>query len=120
VPCRPTSTRAPCSWHPHNSNQILEIGDFFHPRTREIADTLPAPPAVGCCTLRLVALVDRITRMGWVIKTTSASGFGLLYLLAMLKPLRLCSLHFASEKEGLDRRHNLVVASGQTGYALAV
>jgi hypothetical protein len=66
------------------------------------------------------ALVDRITPEGRVTKTTSASGFGLLYLLAMLKQLRLCSLHFASEKEGLDRWLDLVVGSGQTDYALAV
>jgi hypothetical protein len=49
------------------------------------------------------AVVDRITPEGRVTKTTSPSRFGLLYLLAMLKQLRLCSLHFASEKEGLDR-----------------
>jgi indolepyruvate ferredoxin oxidoreductase beta subunit len=26
-----------------NEDQILEIAEFMHPRTQEIADTLPAP-----------------------------------------------------------------------------
>jgi indolepyruvate ferredoxin oxidoreductase, beta subunit len=102
-------------------NQILEISDFFHPRTQEIADTLPAP--LGRWLLRTCwagAVVERIARKGRVIKTTSVSGFSLLYLLAMLKPLRRRSLRFAREKEGLDRWLDLVVASAQTDYPLAV
>ncbi len=102
-------------------NQILEIADFFHPRTQEIADTLPAP--LGRWLLRTWwagALVERIAHKGRVIKTTSVSGFSLLYLLAMLKPLRRRSLRFAREKEGLDRWLDLVVASAQTDYPLAV
>ena len=40
-------------------------------------------------------LVDRLTRKGRVVKTTSISGFSLLYLLSKLKPLRRRSLRFA-------------------------
>jgi indolepyruvate ferredoxin oxidoreductase, beta subunit len=102
-------------------NQILEIADFFHPRRQEIADMLPA--GLGRWLLRsrwAGALVDRIARQGRVIKTTSVSGFGLLYLLAMSKPLRRRSLRFACEQDGLDRWLDLVVASAQTDYPLAV
>jgi indolepyruvate ferredoxin oxidoreductase, beta subunit len=102
-------------------NQILEIADFFHPRRQEIADMLPA--ALGRWLLRTRwagALVDRFARQGRVIKTTSVSGFGLLYLLAMLKPLRRRSLRFACEQDGLDRWLDLVVAIAQTDYPLAV
>src|SRR5207248_1157016 len=45
--------------------QILEIAEFFHPRTQEIADTLPA--ALGRWLLRTRwarGLVDRATRKG--------------------------------------------------------
>ena len=45
--------------------QILEIAEFMHPRTQEIADTLPAP--LGRFILNtawLRALIDRMTRKG--------------------------------------------------------
>ncbi len=67
--------------------QILEIAEFFHPRTQEIADTLPA--ALGGWLMRTGwarGLLDRFTRKGRIIKTTSIGGFVLLYLLASLKP----------------------------------
>src|SRR5207302_4592186 len=66
--------------------QILEIAEFFHPRVQEIADTLPAP--LGDWLIRTPwarRLVDRATRKGNVVKTTSVGGFLLLYTLAKLK-----------------------------------
>ena len=56
-----------------DDGQILEIAEFFHPRTQEIADTLPA--GFGRWLLRTGwarGLVDRFTRKGRVVKTTSA------------------------------------------------
>src|SRR5207302_1048384 len=66
--------------------QILEIAEFFHPRTQEIADTLPGP--LGDWLMRTPwarRLVDRATRKGKVVKTTSVGGFLLPYTLAKLK-----------------------------------
>src|SRR5262249_41396985 len=66
--------------------QILELAEFFHPRTQEIADTLPAP--VGRWVMRTVwarSLLDRLTRKGRIIKTTSIAGYLLLYGLSRLK-----------------------------------
>ena len=83
--------------------QILEIAEFFHPRTQEIADTLPA--GAGRWLMRTGwarALLDRATRKGKVIKTTSVGGFLLLYALSQLKPLRRRSLRFAAEQAALD------------------
>ena len=83
--------------------QILEIAEFFHPRTQEIADTLPA--GAGRWLLRTGwarALLDRATRKGKIIKTTSVGGFLLLYALSQLKPLRRRSLRFAAEQAALD------------------
>src|SRR5262249_25276715 len=68
--------------------QILQIAEFFHPRTQEIADTLPA--AFGRWLLRTPwarGLVDRATHKGRVVKTTSIGAFLLLYALAKLQPL---------------------------------
>jgi indolepyruvate ferredoxin oxidoreductase beta subunit len=101
--------------------QILEIAEFFHPRTQEIADTLPA--ALGRRLMRTNwarAFVDRFTRKGRVIKTTSVGGFALLYLLSRLKRWRRRSLRFAAEQAALAEWLDLVIATARTDYALAV
>jgi indolepyruvate ferredoxin oxidoreductase, beta subunit len=100
---------------------ILEIAEFFHPRTEEIADTLPAP--LGRWLLRsrwARALTDRLTRKGKIVKTTSVSGFLLLYLLAKLRPLRRRSLRFAREQAALASWLDLVMDTARADYALAV
>ncbi len=101
--------------------QILEIAEFFHPRTQEIADTLPAGARTLAAAHRLGArLVDRLTRKGKVVKTTSVSGFALLYLLSKLKPLRRRSLRFAAEQAALAAWLDLVAETARTDYALAL
>jgi indolepyruvate ferredoxin oxidoreductase, beta subunit len=100
---------------------ILEIAEFLHPRTEEIADTLPAP--LGRWLLRTGwarALADRLTRKGKIVKTTSVSGFLLLYILAKLKPLRRRSLRFAREQAGLASWLDLVADTARADYALAI
>jgi indolepyruvate ferredoxin oxidoreductase beta subunit len=101
--------------------QILEIAEFFHPRTQEIADTLPT--GLGRWLMRAGwarALVDRATRKGKVVKTTSVSGFALLYLLSKLKPWRRRSLRFAAEEAALAAWLDLVADTARTDYALAL
>src|SRR5262249_60035875 len=101
--------------------QILEIAEFLHPRVQEIADTLPA--ALGRWLLRTGwarSLVDRFTRKGRVVKTTSLSGFLLLYALSRLKPLRRRSLRFAAEQDALAAWLHLVAESARADYALAL
>jgi len=78
--------------------QLLDIGEFLHPRVDEIADTLPAP--LGRRLLaspRLRALVGRFTREGRVVKTSSVRGFLLLYAVAALRRIRRRSLRFELE-----------------------
>jgi indolepyruvate ferredoxin oxidoreductase, beta subunit len=101
--------------------QILEIAEFFHPRTQEIADTLPAP--LGRWLLRTPwarAMLDRATRKGRTVKTTSVSGFLLLYALSRLKPLRRRSLRFATEQAALADWLGLVAQTAHGDYALAL
>jgi indolepyruvate ferredoxin oxidoreductase beta subunit len=101
--------------------QILEIAEFFHPRTQEIADTLPA--SLGrwlVCTDWARRLVDRLTRKGKTVKTTSISGFLLLYLLSRLKPLRRRSLRFVTEQAALAAWLDLVAETARVDYALAL
>jgi indolepyruvate ferredoxin oxidoreductase, beta subunit len=101
--------------------QILEIAEFFHPRPQEIADTLPAPLGRWLLRTRWArTLLERFTRKGKVVKTTSISGFLLLYLLAKLRPLRRRSLRFAEEQAALAAWLDLVAQTARSEYALAV
>ncbi len=104
-----------------NDDQILEIAEFMHPRTQEIADTLPAP--LGRFILRtgwVRALVDRMTRKGRVVKTSSLRGFLLLYLVAAFKPLRPRSLRYGVEQKYLEEWLATVHRLAATHYDLAV
>jgi indolepyruvate ferredoxin oxidoreductase, beta subunit len=101
--------------------QILEIAEFFHPRVQEIADTLPAP--AGDWLLRAAwarRFVERRLRKGKVVKTTSLSGFLLLYALTKLRPLRRRSLRFAGEQRALAAWLDLVAEIAPSDYALAL
>jgi indolepyruvate ferredoxin oxidoreductase beta subunit len=101
--------------------QILEIAEFFHPRTQEIADTLPA--SLGAWLLRTGwarRFVDRLTRKGKVVKTTSIRGFLLLYTIASMKRLRPRSLRFAAEQASLKTWLDETARLAATDYDLAV
>jgi indolepyruvate ferredoxin oxidoreductase beta subunit len=100
--------------------QILEIAEFFHPRTQELADSLPA--GMGRWLLRTDwarRLIDRFTRRGRIVKTTSVGGFLLLYGLAKLRPLRRRSLRYAREQAALTAWLKLVAETARSDYALA-
>jgi indolepyruvate ferredoxin oxidoreductase beta subunit len=101
--------------------QTLEIAEFMHPRAQEIADTLPAP--LGRWLLRsgwARRLVDRLTASGRTVRTTSLSGFVLLYAVASLKTLRTRSLRFGIEQRDLDAWLATVLRTVETDYGLAV
>jgi indolepyruvate ferredoxin oxidoreductase beta subunit len=104
-----------------NDDQILEIAEFMHPRTQEIADTLPAP--LGRFILRtgwVKGLLDRMTRKGRTVKTSSLRGFLLLYVVASLKPLRPRSLRYQVEQSYLEAWLETVLRFASTHYELAV
>ena len=80
------------------SDQIVGIKEYLHPRAQEIADTLPA--ALGAWLLRTSwahRFVGYFTRKGRVVHTNSVSGFLLLYAIAALRPIRRASLRFREE-----------------------
>jgi indolepyruvate ferredoxin oxidoreductase, beta subunit len=104
-----------------NKDQIIEIAEFMHPRTQEIADTLPAPIGrfiLGTPPVRWV--LDRMTSKGRRVKTTSISGFGLLYVVASLKPWRPRSLRYEHEQKALEEWLQTVAATAAKNYDLAV
>ncbi len=81
-------------------SQLLEIGEFMHPRPQEIADILPAGLGRWLLSSRLaLRVLEPFTRKGKVVRTSALSGYLLLYAIAALRPLRLRSLRFALEQE---------------------
>ena len=84
--------------------QIVEIAEFLHPRVEEIADTLPA--GLGRWLLDTGwarRLVERLTRSGKVVRTTSVTGILLLYAVASRKRFRRGTLRFAAEARSIDQ-----------------
>jgi len=100
--------------------QLLQIAEFMHPRVQEIADTLPA--GLGRWLLHTPwarRLVERFTKSGKVVKTTSLHGFVLLYLVASLKPFRPRSLRFGVEQAAIDQWLGVVRDTAKIDPALA-
>jgi indolepyruvate ferredoxin oxidoreductase beta subunit len=100
--------------------QLLQIAEFMHPRVQEIADTLPV--GLGRWLMNTPwarRLVERFTKSGKIVKTTSLRGFLLLYLVASLKSLRPRSLRFAVEQAALDQWLGVVRDTAKTDPTLA-
>jgi indolepyruvate ferredoxin oxidoreductase beta subunit len=84
-------------------DQLLAINEYMHPRLQEICETLPAGLGrwlEGSGWPR--RLVERFTRKGRVITTSSLRGFLMLYLLAGMKRWRRSSLRFAAETQRIE------------------
>jgi indolepyruvate ferredoxin oxidoreductase beta subunit len=104
-----------------NDDQLLEIAEFMHPRTQEIADTLPA--GLGRFILNtgwVRSLMDRMTRKGRVVKTSTLRGFLLLYMVAGFKPLRPRSLRYGVEQQYLKEWLASVQQLAPERYELAI
>lgn len=102
-------------------DQLLGIAEFLHPRVQEIADTLPH--RLGRWLLDTSwarSTVERFTRKGRVLKTSTITGFLLLYLIASLKPRRRGSLRYQMERALLERWLHLLRSTAERDYALAV
>jgi indolepyruvate ferredoxin oxidoreductase beta subunit len=100
--------------------QILEIAEFLHPRVQEIADTLPA--GLGRWLLNsgwTRRFVERFTKSGRVVKTSTIRGFLLMYFIASLKPTRRRSLRFQHEQAFLREWLSTIENVARTNYALA-
>lgn len=101
--------------------QLLEIVEFMHPRTQEIAETMPA--GLGRWLLRTKwarALVDAMTTKGRKVKTSSIHGFMLLYIIASLKPIRPRSLRWIDENKRQEEWLAKVLEIAPQDYPLAV
>ncbi|MCX7315130.1 MAG: indolepyruvate oxidoreductase subunit beta family protein [Alphaproteobacteria bacterium] len=100
--------------------QIVEIAEFLHPRVQEIADTLPASTGRWLLNTGWARrFVERLTKSGRVVKTSSIRGFLQLYAIAALKPKRRRSLRYANEQAFLHEWLRTIQTVAATNYALA-
>ena len=83
--------------------QLLAINEFMHPRLQEICETLP-----GSIGRWLMAsgwprrLVERMTRHGRVVRTTSLGGYLMLSAVAAMRPWRRSTARFAEENGRIE------------------
>jgi indolepyruvate ferredoxin oxidoreductase beta subunit len=104
-----------------NENQITQVREFFHPGVEEITDTLPGP--LGRAILKsqfATKIIERVTKDGLRLHTTSLHGYILLYTLSRLRPLRRRSLRFSLEQNRIDAWLDQIFETVSENYSLAV
>lgn len=85
------------------SDQMLQVREFLHPQAEEFADTLPTP--IGKWILRtkwVNKVIEKLTKDGIILQTSSVPGYLLLYFVSRLKPIRPRSLRFNLEQVRID------------------
>jgi indolepyruvate ferredoxin oxidoreductase beta subunit len=103
------------------ADQLLQINEFLHPRVQEIADILPAP--LGRWLLKTGwarGIVEKFTKDGRVLQTTSIVGFLQLYVLASLRRWRPKSLRFQFEQKKIATWLARVTSLAKEDPALAL
>ena len=102
-------------------DQLLAINEFMHPRLQEICETLPAGLGRWLAGSGLPRrLVERWTREGRIVNTTSLRGFVMLYVLAGMKRWRRGTLRYAAENERIGRWLGRIEATAKFNPQLAV
>ena len=102
------------------ADQLLQVHEYLHPRSEEIADTLPT--ALGrrlARSKRLSGWLDRVTAEGMVVNTTSAWGYSMLSVMARLRPWRPRSFRFGREQQAIDEWLDLAVETAASDTDLA-
>ncbi|HKX44049.1 MAG TPA: indolepyruvate oxidoreductase subunit beta family protein [Burkholderiaceae bacterium] len=103
------------------TGQVLAINEFMHPRLQEVCETLPAGLGrwlEGSGWPR--RLVERLTRRGRVVTTSSLRGFLMLYALAGLKRWRRGTLRHAVENRRIEDWLDRIAAAAALNPQLAV
>jgi indolepyruvate ferredoxin oxidoreductase beta subunit len=99
---------------------LRHVEEYLHPGIEELADVAPA--AIGRWMLRSPvarALLGPFTGRGRVVRTSSLSGFLMLYLVASCRSWRPRSLRFTHESSAIAGWIDRLLALAATDYALA-
>jgi len=102
-------------------DQLLAINEFMHPRLQEICETLPAGMGRWLESSGWPRrLVERFTRKGRVIRTSSLRGFLMLYAVAGMKRWRRGTLRYAVESRRIEDWLARIAAAAALNPQLAV
>ncbi len=102
-------------------DQVLAIDEYLHPGVREIAETLPA--GIGRAIEQpgwLRRRVERWTRKGRVVTTSSLGGFLMLYAVAGMKRWRRSTTRYAAENAAIEAWLARIAETAASHPALAV
>jgi indolepyruvate ferredoxin oxidoreductase, beta subunit len=101
--------------------QVLHIDEFLHPRVEQIAEILPVRMGQWLLASRWArAGIDRLTRKGKILRTTSVFGFLQLYMMAALRPTRRYALRFHEEQARIQLWLDQIAALAGEDYDLAL
>ena len=103
------------------ADQVLAIDEYLHPRVQEIAETLPA--AIGRRIERpgwLRSAVERATRNGRIVTTSSLGGFLLLRSVASMRHWRRATTRYAAENAAIEAWLARIAETAKTHPELAV
>ncbi len=103
------------------ADQVVAIDEYLHPRVQEIAETLPA--AIGRRIERpgwLRSAVERATRSGRVVTTSSLGGFLLLRTVAAMRRWRRATTRYAAEHAAIEAWLARIDATAASHPELAV
>ncbi|MEE9333339.1 MAG: indolepyruvate oxidoreductase subunit beta family protein [Granulosicoccaceae bacterium] len=100
--------------------EIVNVMEYFHPRAQEVCGTLPAKFGAWIeLHPRWFSLLDRVTNKGRRIRTDGIRGFGLLWVIAALKPRRRNTLRHQYESAHLNNLLKLARLAAVTDSNLA-
>ena len=103
------------------AGQVLAINEYMHPRLQEISETLPASLGRWLMNSQLPRqLVERMTRQGRVIQTSSLRGYLLLRCVAAMKRFRRSTLRYAEENRRIEAWLERIAITAGHSPALAV
>ncbi|MEJ8822300.1 indolepyruvate oxidoreductase subunit beta family protein [Variovorax humicola] len=103
------------------SGQVMAINEYMHPRLQEICETLPG--ALGRWLTNSGAprrLVERFTRKGRVVQTSSIHGFLLLRGVAAAARWRRSTTRFAEENQLIEHWLERIAQTAAINPALAL
>ncbi len=100
---------------------LLQLTEYFHPRALEVSATLPRPLGAWLQVApSRMAWLDRRVNRGRRLRSDRLRGFGLLWLIARLRPLRRHLLRHAQEQAHLRHWLEAALEMRRTNYDLAV
>ena len=102
------------------TNEVAHVTEFMHPRVEEICDTLPAWLGSFIENNSLMRKFVNLFCKERQVKTSSLTGFFLLYIVAGFRGIRRSTLRFKREHARMQDWIKLVQKTSKKDYKLAV